>query len=213
MTHHLAEQIPEIYERYALEWDTDRNNNTWNDKGWHDRFVTCLPGGATVLDLGCGSGMPVAHYLVQHGFRVTGVDTSPTLIALCRKRLPDQEWVVSAMQSVALHRRFDGILGWDSFFFLTHEEQRTMFKVFAAHAAPSAFLMFNTGPAHGEAIGTYRGEALYHASLASAEYQLLLDQSGFEVLEHVVEDPTAGGRTVWLARSRRQACSSTSKPD
>src|SRR5690348_11080664 len=102
MTHHLAEQIPEIYERYALEWDTDRNNNTWNDKGWHDRFVTCLPGGATVLDLGCGSGMPVAHYLVQHGFRVTGVDTSPTLIALCRKRLPDQEWVVSAMQSVTL---------------------------------------------------------------------------------------------------------------
>jgi trans-aconitate methyltransferase len=205
MTHHQAEQIPEIYERYALEWDADRNNQRWNDKGWHDRFVTCLPEGATVLDLGCGSGVPVAYHLAQHGFRVTGVDTSPTLISLCRKRLPDQEWVVSAMQSVALHRRFDGILGWDSFFFLTHDDQRKMFKVFAAHSAPSAFLMFNTGPEHGEAIGEYRGELLYHASLDSVEYQMLLDQFGFDVVAHAVEDPTAGGRTIWLAQSRRRA--------
>jgi 2-polyprenyl-3-methyl-5-hydroxy-6-metoxy-1,4-benzoquinol methylase len=205
MTHHQAEQIPEIYERYALEWDADRNNQKWNDKGWHDRFVTCLPEGATVLDLGCGSGVPVAYHLAQHGFRVTGVDTSPTLISLCRKRLPDQEWVVSAMQSVALHRRFDGILGWDSFFFLTHDDQRKMFKVFAAHAAPSAFLMFNTGSEHGEAIGEYRGESLYHASLDSVEYQMLLDQFGFDVVAHAVEDPTAGGRTIWLAQSRRRA--------
>lgn len=205
MAHHLAEQIPTIYERYALEWDADRNNQQWNDKGWFDRFVKCLPEGANILDLGCGSGMPVAHHLVQHGFRVTGVDTSPTLIALCRKRLPDQEWIVSAMQTVALHRRFDGIIGWDSFFFLTHDDQRNMFKVFAAHAAPSAFLMFNTGPEHGEAIGEYRGEPLYHASLASAEYQMLLDQSGFDVVAHAVEDPAAGGRTIWLAQSRRRA--------
>ena len=204
MTHHLAKQIPEIYERYALEWDADRNSRKWHDKGWHDRFVKCLIGGATVLDLGCGSGMPVAHHLVQHGLRVTGVDTSPTLIALCRKRLPDQEWVVSDMRRVALHRRFDGILGWDSFFFLTSDDQRKMFKVFAAHAAPSAFLMFNTGVEHGEAIGEYRGEPLYHASLASAEYQMLLDRFGFEVVAHAIEDPTAGGRTVWLAQSRRR---------
>jgi trans-aconitate methyltransferase len=137
--------------------------------------------------------------------RVTGVDTSPTLIALCRKRLPNQEWVVSAMQTVALHRQFDGILGWDSFFFLTHDDQRTMFKVFAAHAAPSAFLMFNTGVEYGEAIGEYRGELLYHASLDSVEYQMLLEQFGFDVVAHAVEDPTAGGRTIWLAQSRRRA--------
>jgi SAM-dependent methyltransferase len=207
MTHHLAEQIPEIYGRYALEWDADRNNRTWNDKEWHDRFVTCLPKGATVLDLGCGSGMPIAHHLVRHGLRVTGVDTSLTLIVLCRRRLPDQEWVVSAMQSVALHRWFDGILGWDSFFFLTHDDQQNMFKVFAAHAAPSALLIFNTGVAYGEAIGEYQGEPLYHASLDFAEYQMLLDLFGFNVVSHVVEDPTAGGRTIWLARSRRRAWS------
>ena len=47
------------------------------------------------------------------------------------------------------------------------------------------------------------GDPLYHASLAATEYEALLTQSGFEVVEHVVEDPQPGGRTVWLARSIR----------
>jgi SAM-dependent methyltransferase len=200
--HHLADRVSAIYERYALEWDADRNSRGWNDKTWHDRFIGCLAEGATVLDLGCGSGKPVAHHLMQHGLLVTGVDTSPTLIKLCRERFPDQEWIVSDMRDVGLGRRFAGILGWDSFFFLRHEDQRRMFQLFAKHAAPRALLMFNTGPDFGEAIGDYRGEPIYHASLDSAEYETLLLQHGFDVGAHVIEDPSAGGRTVWLARSR-----------
>ncbi len=61
-------------------------------------------------------------------------------------------------------------------------------------------LMFTSGPAYGEAVGTYEGEPLYHASLDGAEYRTLLDESGFEVVEHIVEDPDCGGHTVWLAQ-------------
>jgi trans-aconitate methyltransferase len=205
MNKHAADQIVAIYERYAIEWDDDRKRASWNDKPWHDRFVACLTQGATVLDLGCGSGMPVAHNIVQHGRHVTGVDSSPTMISLCRNRMPEQEWIVSDMRAVALGRRFNGILGWDSFFFLRPDDQRKMFNVFAAHASPSAFLMFNTGPRYGEAIGQYRGGPLYHASLDSSEYEALLDRSGFKVVSHQVEDHEAGGRTVWLAQLCRPA--------
>ncbi len=45
------------------------------------------------------------------------------------------------------------------------------------HTAGSGSLMFNTGPAHGEAIGYYRGDPLYHASLDAAEYEALLARS------------------------------------
>lgn len=203
MTHHHAEQIPQIYERHALAWDTDRSRGIWNDKSWHDRFIACLTPGARVLDLGCGSGMPVAFHLVQHGLHVTGVDTSPTFIALCRQRMPEHKWIVAAMQALALPQRFDGLLSWDSFFHLTPNHQRTMFTVFADHAAPGAFLLFNTGPTQGEILGDYQGEPLYHASLDPEEYQQLLDRSGFSLVAHMVEDPTAGGRTVWLAQFRK----------
>jgi hypothetical protein len=75
-----------------------------------------------------------------------------------------------------------------------------MFAVFAEHASVGAVLMFNTGPEHGEAVGSYRGDPLYHASLASAEYLALANGIDFEVIDHVTHDMRAGGRTVWLCK-------------
>jgi len=63
-------------------------------------------------------------------------------------------------------------------------------------------LMFTSGPAHGEAIGTFQGEPLYHASLDAREYRSLLNTSGFDVVAHVTEDPACGNHTIWLARLR-----------
>ena len=41
--------------------------------------------------------------------------------------------------------------------------------------------MFNTGPAFGEAIGSYRGDPLYHASLDPDEYDGLLARFGWDL--------------------------------
>jgi SAM-dependent methyltransferase len=199
----LAGRIIGHYERHARNWDADRRASGWNDKPWHDRFIGSLPKGASVLDLGCGAGSPVAFHMVECGLRITGVDDSPTLVSLCWDPLPDQEWIVTDMRSLSLNRKFDGVLAWDSFFHLKHDDQRGMFDVFSAHAARRASLMFNTGPSHGEGIGCYQGDSVYHASLDAVEYEALLTRSGFDVLIHAVEDwETGGGRTVWLARSR-----------
>ncbi len=200
-----ADRIIAHYEKHARTWDADRQNAAWNDKVWHDLFIDRLTTGAEVLDLGCGSGRPVAQHMAQRGLRVTGVDSSPAMISLCRGRLPDHEWIVADMRKLSLDRRFLGILAWDSFFHLDHDDQRRMFSVFAAHASAAALLMFNAGPQHGEAIGNYRGDVLYHASLAPCEYEALIDRSGFEVIEHALNDERAGGRTAWLCRSRSAA--------
>jgi SAM-dependent methyltransferase len=200
----LSDRIIAHYERHAIDWAADRAALPWIEKPWHERFVRALPARAAVLDLGCGSGTPVATYLAEQVCKVTGVDSSPTLISLCRKILPAHEWNVADMRSLALGKKFDGILAWDSFFHLGHGDQRRMFDVFAAHAASAAVLMFNSGPRHGEAIGEYRGNPLYHASLDAAEYERLLVRCGFAVLAHAVEDRAAGGRTIWLVQSQRQ---------
>jgi len=206
MTDDLADRIVRHYERHALAWDRDRQSSVrsgiWNDKSWHDRFIGRLVTGASVLDLGCGPGRPVAQHMTEQGLRVTGVDASPTMISLSNERLPGHEWIIADMRGLALGRRFDGILAWDSLFHLNPDDQRRMFAVFADHASSSAWLMFNTGPQHGEVIGEYRGDPLYHASLSAAEYEALAAASGFEVVLHVANDAAAGGRTAWLCRRR-----------
>ncbi|WP_395697072.1 class I SAM-dependent DNA methyltransferase [Methylocella sp.] len=198
----LSDCVIPHYERHAHAWDADRRRSVWNDKPWRDRFVAALPTGASVLDPGCGSGAPVALNMAVCGLAVTGVDASPSLISLCRQRTRGHQWVVGDMRSPPIRGRFDGVLAWDSFFHFTPGDQRRMFQVFAEHGRRQSILMFNAGPAHGEAIGNYRGDPLRHASLDPAEYGSLLDGIGFDVVAHAVEDREAGGRTVWLARSR-----------
>ncbi len=196
-----ASRIVAHYEHHAVSWDADRRAAAWIDRPCIERFLGLLSGGASVLDLGCGGGAPVALHMAALGFHVTGVDSSPSLISLCRARMPDQEWIVADMRSLALGRRFDGILAWDSFFHLSHDDQRRMFRIFAAHSAADGILMFNAGLSRGEAVGSYRGDPLYHASLDPSEYEALLAGAGFELTEHSVDDPAKGGRIFWLARA------------
>jgi cyclopropane fatty-acyl-phospholipid synthase-like methyltransferase len=119
------------------------------EKSWLDRFRALLPPATPILDIGCGSAEPMARYLIELDYLVVGVDSSSAMIDVCRRHFPKQEWIVADMRKLALQRKFSGILAWDSFFHLCHDDQRQMFPVFRQHAAPQAALMFTSGPAHG----------------------------------------------------------------
>ena len=197
----MHERIIALYDETADAWDEVRSRGLSPPEIPHlDAFAAALPNSASVLDIGCGGGEPVAARLVARGLAVTGVDSSPNLIALARRRFPAAEWHVADMRHLALGRRFDPVLAWHSFFHLTADDQRAMFPVFAAHAAPGALLMFTSGTEAGEAIGEWQGEPLYHASLSPDDYRALLAAHGFKVLSYSPGDPPGIGPTVWLAK-------------
>jgi hypothetical protein len=56
----------EIYQRHAGAWSRDRGERL-AEKAWLDRFLALLPRDAAVLDLGCGSGIPIARHLIERG--------------------------------------------------------------------------------------------------------------------------------------------------
>jgi SAM-dependent methyltransferase len=196
-----SDAIVDLYERHAQDFARDRSR-LLQEKAWLDRFLSHVRPSGMVLDIGCGMAEPIAQYLIEAGFSIVGIDSSPSLIEMCRRRFPDCEWLVGDMRQLSLARRFDGLLAWDSFFHLNMNDQRTMFPRFAAHALAGAPLLFTSGPVHGEAIGSYCGEPLYHSSLAPAEYEQLLAANGFAVLAYVPDDPECWAHTVWLTRYR-----------
>jgi SAM-dependent methyltransferase len=130
------EGIIDLYERHARAFDRDRSRSL-QEQTWLDRFLGHVRPASTVLDVGCGMAEPIARYVIERGFRVVGIDSSPSMIAMCRARFPGAEWLVADMRRLALGRRFDGILAWDSFFHLRMDAQRAMFARFAAHAGPA----------------------------------------------------------------------------
>ncbi len=135
-----SERIIGLYERHAHDFNRERQRSLF-EKPWLDRFLNLLSPGGSILDLGCGSAEPIARYFIEKGYDVTGVDSSATLIAICKDRFADLNWLVADMRELNIPQHFDGILAWDSFFHLCPEDQRKMFPIFRRHAANGAALM------------------------------------------------------------------------
>ncbi len=191
--------IGELYAKHAASFDAARSRDLV-ERPYLDAARGLLAAGATVLDLGCGGGDPIARYFIEHGHPVTGVDASGPLLDLGRERFPEATWIEGDMRRLALGTRFDLIVAWNSFFHLQRDEQRAMFTTFAEHTRPGGALLFTSGPADGVSIGDLYGDPLHHASLDPDAYRDLLARHGYQVVRHSPEDPECGGHTVWLAQ-------------
>ncbi len=198
----LHDRTEAIYNARARAWDSQRNR-AFFEKIWMDRMLVLMPEKARVLDLGCGSGEPMARYLMEHGHAVTGVDFAEGMLEICRERWPDGDWLRADMRGLALDRTFDAILAWNSFFHLNREEQRAMFATFAMHLEPGGVLLFTSGDADGEVTGTVDGEAVYHASLSPEEYRAEMAAEGLNVLRFIPRDPDCNFHSIWLAEKLR----------
>lgn len=191
-----------VYEAQAAAYDRLRSQALFEAR-WLARFSACLPAGGRVLDLGCGTGQPIAAWFAAEGFRVTGVDWSEAMLAQARAKRPDGDWRRADMRSFDLGEVFDGLIAWDSFFHLTQEEQRACLPRMAQHLAPGGSLLVTVGPVEGEARGEVGGQPVYHASLSPAEYATILQENGLRLTGFLAEDPETNRHTVLMARKDR----------
>lgn len=197
-----AQDVLRLYQRHAATFDRLRDQSLF-ERHWLDAFLGALPQGAGhILDLGCGSGAPTAQYLIANGCRITGIDGAEAMIARAAKRFPAQDWRVADMRDLPRMGPFDGIVAWHSLFHLPPEDQPSLFENIARRTHPGGALMFTSGTEHGETLGSFEGQPLYHGSLESDAYRTILHALGFDVVHHIARDPSCGGATVWLARKR-----------
>lgn len=189
-----------VYDANAASFDAGRGRRLV-ERPWLDRLLAHVPPGGRVLDLGCGAGEPIAAYLLAQGREVTGLDFSPAMLRLAHCRFPAARWVEGDMRMLDLPCSFHGIVGWDSFFHLTRDEQRALIPRLARHLARGGALLLTVGPEGGEALGRVGDGRVYHASLSPAEYRERLRDAGLNVEAFLPEDP-ACGRSVLLAVAR-----------
>ncbi|KYG63943.1 hypothetical protein AZI86_14120 [Bdellovibrio bacteriovorus] len=194
------EQVYGLYNKIGEWFDSERAQDLRMEKKHLDRFLAQVKKEGKILDLGCGSGRPIASYILSQGFSVKGIDGSQKMIELAKKYVPSINPEVQDMRDLNLSEKFDGIIMWHSSFHLPYDDQRKLLPKLAQVLNPQGSLLFTSGPAHGEAWGENYGENLYHASLSQHEYRQILTDAGFRVVALDVEDKSAGGATVWLCR-------------
>ncbi|MEM0948698.1 MAG: class I SAM-dependent methyltransferase [Pseudomonadota bacterium] len=189
----------DVYARHAEGYDA-RRTRALHEARWLRQFAAHLPAGGRVLDLGCGTGRPIAGWLIGEGFRLTGTDFAEPMLNIARVRWPDGDWRLADMRELELGETFDGIIGWDSFFHLTPSEQRACLPRLADHLGPNGTLMVTVGPHEGEVTGTVEGDPVYHASLSPAGYATVLEGCGMRMTAYLAEDPDCDYHSVLMAR-------------
>ncbi len=200
MPESAADFVMDIYQANAALWVEMRGRALF-EQPWLDRFLSNMPlGGQDVLDLGCGSGHPIAGYLIDKGCRIYGCGWCLCIDRNRARKLSGAYLAHCRHAQPAAVGAFHGIVAWHSLFHLKPEDQRMMFGAFKRLSLPGAALMFTSGTEFGERIGSFGGQPLYHGSLDSAEYRHLLWSNDFDVVQHIEDDSTCGGATIWLAR-------------
>ena len=139
------------YERIASEFLAARGSAATAARGIGVREVRgwarSLPAHATVLDLGCGPGLPLTKVLVDEGLAVYGVDASPTLVAAFREEFPGVTVACESVEeSTFFQRPFDALLAWGLVFLLAPATQLDLLGRIAAVLRPGGRLLF-TAPA------------------------------------------------------------------
>ena len=144
------------------------------------KWAKTLPRGSSVIDLGCGPGLPLTVVLVEEGLQAFGVDAAPSFVAAFRQNLPGTPVVCeSVLESSFFERKFDAVLSIGLMFLLKAEEQRRLIQRFADALVPGGHLLF-TAPAEPH-IWTDVMTGLESTSLGAEEYRGQLAAVGLSV--------------------------------
>jgi SAM-dependent methyltransferase len=141
----------------------------------------------SILDLGCGHGVPISAALMDDGFDVYGIDSSPTLTAMFRDRFPRAHLACEAVDdSNFFDRKFDAIVAVGLMFLLSADVQdRLILRVAQALNSGGRFLF--TAPA--EAC-TWKDVLTGHHSLSlgAEAYKVLLSDAGLALVDEYLDE-------------------------
>ena len=150
-------------------------------------WARTLNKGSVVLDLGCGTGIPVTKILLDEGLAAYAVDASPTMIEEFRQNFPNVPVACESVErSSFFNRSFDGIISVGLLFLLSEETQRALVPKMAAALNPGGRLLF-TAPLSKVEWRDAMTEQLSR-SLGAEEYRALISGSGLSVVDEFEDE-------------------------
>jgi 2-polyprenyl-3-methyl-5-hydroxy-6-metoxy-1,4-benzoquinol methylase len=200
----------ESYNAIAPSWDAARVSFHGRERHYVGALLDGLPEASHVLDLGCGTGRPIAEHILSRGHRVTGVDQAEALLQLARERFPNATWIHGPIETFASAVQFDAIVCWDTLFHIDRSEHESLLARFRRLLLPDGRLMLTFGGSeHPAFTDTMYGHTFFYDSHPPEKMLALLAGAGFEpIVSEFTSLPTAGrdkGRYVVVAAAAKPA--------
>lgn len=186
-----------------------------------DQVLAHLPttSPASLLELGCGSGVPVTQKLLSHAnFTVAANDLSSAQVALARANLQADAIAdrLTLLEGDMLALEFapaslDAVLGFYSIIHLPREEQVVMLRKIATWLKPGGWLLANFGATEGEGseaqnwLGEEEGWMFWSGWGVEGTVEKVGD-AGLEVVVRETEVDVVDGATfLWILAKKGES--------
>lgn len=167
------------------------------------QLLRYLPKQASILDLGCGSGVGVDDILIKAGHRVMGIDIAQEQIKLARKYCPGGEFAVGDISK--LRRGVYSVQAVVSFYVLFHvprSEQGRVLSVIASYLDRGGMLLITMGDREFEGEHTLHGVPMWVSQWGTAKNRQIVEAAGFKILEDSIATSSGERHQVILAQIR-----------
>lgn len=160
------DEIAKSYDQLADHWNSDTFPRT-NGIEQHERAIAFLDNRQHALDIGCGSSGRIIELLIGHGFNVEGLDVSPRMIELAKKRHPETTFHHADITNWKFSKKYDLISAWDSVWHLPLADQEAVLTKMLRGLADGGVCIFSTGglDAPEEKIDFAMGPRMYYSVL------------------------------------------------
>ncbi|MEV5966493.1 class I SAM-dependent methyltransferase [Kribbella sp. NPDC051952] len=174
-------------------------------RSWIDELTARLEPGSRVLDVGCGSGVPIARELTAAGHHVTGVDISEVQIQRARELVPAAEFIRADATTLDFPpESFDAVVSLYALIHIPLNEQQDLLKNIATWLKPGGWFLCTTG--HGEWTGTDDnwldgGVPMWWSHTDATTNKTWLTQAGLTVThQSFIPEASTGHTLFWTQR-------------
>ncbi|QIK38844.1 methyltransferase domain-containing protein [Caldichromatium japonicum] len=171
-------------------------------------LIARLPERGRLLDLGCGTGEPVARAFLDRNWSVVGVDFCAAMLELAARHCPEMERIQADMRSLDFAPgQFDAITLVYSLFHVPWPEHPALFARFYDWLKPNGLLLFTyatadyTDQERFAGFKTFMDQELPYSHTTPAGLFDQLSDAGFAIEKAETHD-IGGERFLWvLARA------------
>lgn len=193
------------YDRIASQWDAARQAFVGRERDYVAALLEGLPVPSSVVDVGCGTGRPMAQFVIEAGHRITGIDQSSSLLELARARFPRHRWIRAHIQAYAFDEQYDAAICWDTLFHIERAHHHPILTRLHGCLRRGGRLMLTAGGSDNPAFtDSMFGQEFFYDSLPPEQLSSLLVAIGFDLrLNEYMDLPTSGrnkGRVAIVAR-------------
>jgi 2-polyprenyl-3-methyl-5-hydroxy-6-metoxy-1,4-benzoquinol methylase len=171
---------------------------------WLTQLRERVPAGGTILDLGCGCGVPLARDLAASGYEVTGVDLSEVQVERARQLVPAASFLrADAAQIDLLPSSFDAVVSLYALIHMPLDEQPSLLGRIGRWLRPGGWFLATTGQRAwtGTEDGWLGGEApMWWSHADAATYRAWIEQAGLSVVAQEVISEGKGAHALFWAR-------------